>query len=71
MKRAITIPEERGMDRTDHRKYYLSMMNVLYGLEDDFDANTVPPEARTLLNEIIEICKSDFNIQFGEDSDSN
>jgi hypothetical protein len=51
---------------SDDKKYYHSMMNGLFGLTDDFDANSVPEEAKLLLIEIIEICKSDFNIRFNE-----
>jgi hypothetical protein len=51
----------------NRKKYYASMLNALYGLQDDFDANMVPDEAKDMLLEIIEICKSDFNFQFGDD----
>lgn len=53
------------MNTSDQRKYYLSMMNALYGIQDDLDANSSPDEAKHLLTEIIEICRSDFNIRFG------
>ena len=43
------------------------MLNSMSGLQDDFDANDAPEEARKLLDEMIEICRSDFRIRFGED----
>ena len=45
--------------------YYQAMLNSLSGLQDDFDANQVPDEARALLDELIEICASDFRMKFG------
>jgi LmbE family N-acetylglucosaminyl deacetylase len=55
------------MDREKARQYYGSMMSQLYGLQDDMDANRAPDEAKTMLAEIIEICRSDMVFQFGEE----
>jgi hypothetical protein len=52
-------------DRKTHRRYYASMMNALCGLQDDLDTNRSPDEAKDLFNELIEVCRSDMNIQFG------
>ena len=51
-------------DDKEKRKYYLSMLNILYGLQDDMDANSVPEEAKVLLAEVVEICQSDFRVRF-------
>lgn len=49
---------------SDLESHYRSMMNGLYGLMDDFDANEVPEGAKELLLELIEVCKSDFEQRF-------
>jgi hypothetical protein len=51
----------------NEEKYYRSMLNGLYGLVDDFDANHVPDTAKELLLEIIEICKLDLSDRFTSD----
>jgi hypothetical protein len=43
------------------------MMNGLYGLQDDFDANNLPDLAKSLLAELIEVCKSEFEARFGSE----
>ena len=48
------------------KSFYDHMMNAIYGLQDDFDANNVPESAKDLLREIIEICESDYMAQFGK-----
>jgi hypothetical protein len=53
------------MNRDQLKVYYNHMLNYLYGLQDDFDANQVPDEAKSHLKEIIEICESDYRIRFG------
>lgn len=40
------------------------MLNSMYGLQDDLEANDAPEEAKVALKELIEICQSDFNIRF-------
>lgn len=55
------------MEENMGKRYYAMMINALAGLQDDFDTNSVPDEAKSLLQEVIEICRSDFNIRFGGD----
>jgi len=57
------------MNNENRRNYYLSMLSALYGLQDDLDANHAPDEAKEMFAEIIEICRSDFNIRFGVSDD--
>jgi hypothetical protein len=54
---------------SDKKQYYSYLMNALYGLRDDLDANDAPEEAKSLLIELIEVCRSDFNIKFNSVDD--
>ena len=38
------------------QKYYRSMLNAMYGLQDDLDSNFAPTEAKELLKALIDIC---------------
>jgi hypothetical protein len=49
---------------SDDENYYLAMLNVMAGLRDDLDANGAPSEAKELLQELMEVCKSDYRIRF-------
>ena len=48
----------------DAVRYYRGMLNALAGLEDDLDANSALEEAKDLLRELIETCRSDFRSRF-------
>lgn len=54
-------------DGEAHR-YYLSMLNVMAGLQDDLGANDAPETAKALLIELLEECRSDCRVRFGTDS---
>jgi hypothetical protein len=43
------------------------MLNGLYGLQDDLDANSAPEEAKRLLSELIAVCRRDFEVRFLSD----
>ena len=49
-------------------RYYGEMLSTLMGLKDDLDANLAPQEAKDLLVELIEVCRSDFRLRFHLDS---
>jgi hypothetical protein len=44
----------------------MHMLNGLRGLQDDLNANSAPEEAKEMLNEVLEICLSDYRITFGD-----
>lgn len=54
------------MEESDRVKYYLTMLNSIRELEDDIVSNQAPEYALELLNELYEVCKSDYNIKYGE-----
>jgi hypothetical protein len=52
------------MSNDKRKRYYLSMMNILRGLEEDFALNEVPVEAKGLLSQLIEICEEDYHSKY-------
>jgi hypothetical protein len=48
----------------DARRYYQEMLNGLFGLQDDLNANSAPAEAKRLLAELISVCRRDFELRF-------
>jgi hypothetical protein len=55
-----------NMSLYKRKQYYKSMMNILYGLQDDFDSNDVCEEAKGLLTQLVEICKEDYFLKFND-----
>lgn len=51
-------------DQQDEARYYRLMLNALAGLQDDLDANRAPDEAKELLSELLEVCRSEFRTRF-------
>lgn len=43
------------------------MLNSMYGLQDDLDANFAPDEAKLVLSNLIDICEGDFAEKYGGD----
>jgi hypothetical protein len=49
-------------------RYYREMLNGLFGLRDDLDSNGAPEEAKRLLEELIAVCRRDFEVRFLSDA---
>jgi len=45
-------------------RYYQELLNALAGIENDLDANSAPDRARTLLRDLIAVCRRDFEVRF-------
>lgn len=54
------------MEKSEQMRFYLIMLNTIQGLEDDIVSNKAPEEALDLVNELYEICKSDYNVKYGD-----
>ncbi len=52
------------MDSRTAKHYYAGMLNALAGLEDDLDANDAPAEAKSLLQDVLILCRRDFEQRF-------
>ena len=55
-------------DREQAKRYYGEMLNALAGLEDDLDANSAPSEAKSLLHDVLILCRRDYDARFPEDA---
>jgi hypothetical protein len=52
--------------RDEKQKYYFSMINIIKGLQDDFDSNEVNEEAKGLLSELLNLCNDEYSDRFGD-----
>lgn len=55
----------------DYKKAYGYIITSLLNIREEFDDAMIPEDAKAVLDELIEMCKSDYRIRFVSDEDGD